>query len=150
MQYSSDLWCNCKQYHQALTSPLVSLWDLWGAATCLTQSIMSPNSYSNHCLNFHVAKVTIFWFEKKIYSAYYFLLSFSQTKLQRNEIFIMKIYTDSNWAYGYHNKHSDRRKDRKRLRVELEPNSSPIMSPKRNPTWPIVDTIQHHHNKGKH
>jgi hypothetical protein len=88
--------------------------------------------------------------KNKFYSAYYFLLSFSQTKLQRNEIFIMKIYTDSNWAYGYHNKHIDRRIDRKRLRVELEPNSSPIMSPKRNPTGPIVDTIPHHHNKGKH
>jgi hypothetical protein len=61
----------------------------------------------------------------------------------------MKIYTDSNWAYGYHNKHNDRRIDIKRLRVELEPNSSPIMSPKRNPTGPIVDTIQHHYNKGK-
>lgn len=53
----------------------------------------------------------------------------------------MKIYTNSNWAYGYRNKHSDRRIDIKMLRVELEPNSSPIMSPKRNPTGPIVNTL---------
>jgi hypothetical protein len=50
-------------------------------------------------------KLHFLGFKNKFYSAYYFLLSFSQTKMQRNEIFIMEIYIDANWAYGTHNKH---------------------------------------------